>query len=29
MLVAARIAADHGGTVEVGDAALTLRLPSL
>jgi signal transduction histidine kinase len=28
-LTAARIAADHGGTVEVGDAALTLRLPSL
>lgn len=28
-LAAARIAADHGGTVEVGDAALTLRLPSL
>lgn len=28
-LAAARIAADYGGTVEVGDAALTLRLPSL
>jgi signal transduction histidine kinase len=26
-LAAARIAADHGGTVELGDAALTLRLP--
>ncbi len=28
-LAAARIAADHGGAVDVGDAALTLRLPSL
>ncbi len=27
-LAAARIAADHGGTVELGDAAITLRLPS-
>ena len=26
-IAAARIAADHGGTVEVGDAAITLRLP--
>jgi len=28
-LAAARIATDHGGTVDVGDAAITLRLPSL
>ena len=28
-IAAARIASDHGGTVEVGDAAITLRLPSL
>jgi signal transduction histidine kinase len=27
-LAAARIATDHGGSVEVGDAAITLRLPS-
>ena len=28
-LAAARVAADHGGTVDVGDAAITLRLPQL